>query len=239
MIVGNDYLFIQVPRTSSSSISVMLLDELGGEQPNLHHAMCDDNRPCITNRFVFGFVRNPWEREYSQWTYHTAKQNITKRPTFEEWVLWRYSDLELDPFCKEQQAIDVHRYHRTFSVQPQLGFLMDRDGDLQTNFIGRFETKEQDWAFVQNRLGIEIDEMPYYEQSMGKLPDVTYMDLYTDEMRDLVAARMMPDIEVFNYVFDQREAVERKPSLDLLTDYDFLERTSTHGYLHANHHGHY
>lgn len=229
MIVGNDYLFIQVPRTSSSSMTQVLLRE-GGKETSIHQAMVDPGRPCVTNRFVFGFVRNPWDREYSQWTYHTTKDDFIIRPTFEEWVLWRYSDLKLESskyFRRERSA----EYLKTFSVQPQLGFLMDRDGDLQTNFIGRFETRAEDTTFVLNRLGIEVDEYPHYEGSWFKDQEKTYRDFYTAEMKELIESRMLPDIEVFNYVFEQSGCLERKANLALLTNYDFLEQNSN--YLHA------
>ena len=230
MILGNDFLFVQVPRTSSSSITKVLEGE-GGLCPNLHQAMIDPNRPCITNRFVFAFVRNPWDREYSQWTYHSTKEHdFSKRPTFEEWVLWRYSDLELDRKTINPESYD---YLRTFSVRPQLGFIMDKDGDLQTNFIGRFESRESDTQFVLRRLSIEVNEFPHAEGSWLKDTTKNYQDFYTPELRDLVAERMMPDIEVFNYVFDQPSCIEVMPSLELLTDYSFLELKSKNGYLHA------
>ena len=236
MIYGSNYIFVQVPRTSSSSMTKMLVQNAEGKQDSIHTAFLDRNRkiPCMTNRWTFNFVRNPWAREFSQFTYHTSKPDLQIKPTFEQWVLWRYSDYEMPrDYFLSRRADDLISYLGSFSVLPQLGFIMDHDGNFKSDFVGRFETRAEDTSFVLKRLGLEEPETFYHIEGSPNNKKTDYRLEYTDEMRELVGERMKADIEVFNYAFEDPMFTERKPTLEMLTDYSFLDWTGPWGYLHG------
>ena len=231
MIISDTYAFIQVPRTSSSTISGNLVDIHGGAEPDIHVAVGEEVNGevhDISNRFVFGFVRNPYEREFSQWKYHSRKKgDVFTEITFEQWVLWRYRNLDLP----ESWFFDttVYNYLRTFSRYPQLGFFLDNEGSMHTDFIGTYERRQEGLDFAYAQLGFTDQSGKTREQSNGPEPTSSYQEYYTKEMIELVTERYMPDLIAFGYSFEERESQCMRP--DLVCDRQF-RNIETRRYLH-------
>ena len=96
MLITDKFIFVQVPRTSSSSMTAAIESIMYSEMPDIHASFLEGYELDITNKDIYAFVRNPFEREFSQWKYHASKDDDVLEPiTFEEWVYWRYSGLTL------------------------------------------------------------------------------------------------------------------------------------------------
>lgn len=86
--------------------------------------------------FSWGFVRNPYDRLVS--VYHSVVKTVTEyAETFERFVL----DL---PRCPKNF---VH-------VRKQVEFLCWPDGSVAVDFVGRFESLEDDWQKVCGHIGV-------------------------------------------------------------------------------------
>jgi hypothetical protein len=145
--------------------------------------------------FKFTFVRNPWDRLHSAFTYLKqggwnqadrawAEANLAGIDDFESFV------------CRWLPAVDVER--SWIHLQPQYLFLRLQGDRPSVNFIGRFETLESDYQAVASRLGVraELEHLNKTRRSQR------YRDAYTDEMKEIVANVYRKDIELFGYEFD-------------------------------------
>mgnify|MGYP001138586472 CR=1 FL=1 len=139
MIENKNYLFIHVPRTAGSSLGYVLHTALNGDRIyDIHSSFSELENTCpkrVKNKFKFGFVRNPFEREFSQWLYHAYKPEFLVTPTFEEWITWRYSDYKM-PKSFIAKGHDAYNYLKQFSVLPQIGFFLDKENNYKIDFLG-------------------------------------------------------------------------------------------------------
>ena len=79
---------------------------------------------------------------------------------------------------------------------PQVDFLKDTFGRVNMDFVGRFETLEEDFATVANKLGIKA-ALPHINQSRAK----AYQDFYTEKSLAVVEQLYAQDIAEFDYRF--------------------------------------
>ena len=80
--------------------------------------------------------------------------------------------------------------------QTQLAWMRNSNGDLDIDYIGRFENLQSTWEHVQSTLGID-DKLPHLYKTTVK----DYREEYTDETRDMIAEVHAEDIERFGYKF--------------------------------------
>ena len=130
--------------------------------------------------FSFGIVRNPWSWNTSLYTFtlknkkHHEHEHVKNLGSFENYIHWR---------CNQ-------------SVKLQKDFVYSQDGDLLVDFIGRFETLENDFKKVCDHIGIEA-RLPKLNISNEK----SYREFYTAETADLVRKKFSEDIAMFDYDF--------------------------------------
>ena len=150
--------------------------------------------------FKFSFVRNPFTRILSEYRY----RNYFSHHSFRDFVFNKLPEPGRD---------DKYRH-----VMPQYDMLYDSDGRLLVDFVGRFESLQQDFDRVCERLGISDSTLPHVNKSDKKSRDLkrkvrnlVYMngenhyrglaDFYDDETRAAVADYYRADIEAFDYEF--------------------------------------
>ncbi len=142
--------------------------------------------------FKFAIVRNPWDRLVSALAWSDQK-----------WV--RKEELSVVEFERE-----VHRLREMLHAPrppgqplaippflcPQSLYVLDQDGTLLVDFIGRYERLDADWLTICRRLGIEAP-LPRRMRSHHR----DYRDYYTEETRRLVGEMFASDMEAFEYSF--------------------------------------
>ena len=133
--------------------------------------------------FKFGFVRNPWDRTVSLYERREGL-NMRDRMSFEEFVNWiGYSS-----------STCIHPVpHRN-----QLDWFVDPHGNVVVDFIGKFESLQEDWAFVCKKTGIE-KQLPHKNRNPR---EKHYTEYYTSSTRNIVADKFKIDIEYFGYKFN-------------------------------------
>ena len=131
--------------------------------------------------FKFAFVRNPWDRMVSMYSYILLNTDHHRHGAV--------SQLEgFEDFLKTE-------FRRR--VPLQLDSVSDRRGNVIVDFIGRFETLEADMAEVCRRIGIE-----YRLVHRNRAPHEPYQKSYNHRTRKLVADYFARDIEYFGYDFE-------------------------------------
>jgi len=172
MIIGDQYIFVENPKTACTSIR-MLLEEKGGKQHGMKHWNLRDFQSTPRRKFRFVFVRNPWDRMVSGFYFQTGG-----KMDFKKWVLgvpWVVA-----------AGIDFKRTPQAFWA-------------YQCNTILRFENLHEHLGVILPRVGIDEWELKHTHKSKGR---TDYKDYYDDETREVVADRFRTDITEFGYRFD-------------------------------------
>jgi hypothetical protein len=207
---SHQFLFIHIPKAAGSSIRQALLPyahDVTGHWMNrllalfgIHvnhfthyksklfreHSTAAEVRRQLPHQvyesfFKFAFVRNPWDLLVS--SYHYLRRNeahhrhglVMRLHRFEEYV-----DYEL-------------RRNRVL----QKPFVTDDNGELIVDFVGRFESLHEDFAFVAQTLGIPV-RLGHFNKSEHS----DYRSYYNDRLIELVVEHFRDDIEMFGYAFD-------------------------------------
>jgi hypothetical protein len=152
-------------------------------------------REFFNGLFKFAFVRNPWDLQVS--SFHHIRR---ERPH----LLHGYQDFgdflryKLDPERPYQYHIDT-------SIELQSDYLVDLHGKVLVDFIGRFESLNEDFALICRRIGIPAPPLAHRRKADDR---GDYRSYYDDQTARLVAARFRQDIEMFAYQFDPPAAGE-------------------------------
>ena len=152
----------------------------------------------LVDHFRFGFVRNPWSRLVSCYahTFMRVRDDGGHRlpPYFKHPESFRL-DMSFDEFVDvvaalPDEQIDPH-------ARSQRTFLFDIAGHELADFVGRFETLRQDWAYICARAGFPPVEAPHENRSRHR----PYRDYYSPRLRDVVAERYARDLKEWSYDF--------------------------------------
>jgi hypothetical protein len=136
----------------------------------------------FANYFKFAFVRNPWDRAASQFSY-----TMQSRPDLRQFA-------SIGENASFEEYLD--RIGRTKHVQweKQVEFVHDETGQLLVDYVGRFESFERDVRDVLSRLGITTASIPHANRS-----DRARFPKYTTEARDRITEMYKADIAAFGY----------------------------------------
>ena len=138
------------------------------------------------NYFKFAFVRNPWDQAVSRfWHEHTFRARPPDAPFSKirhDFRLW----LEL-----KRKTIGI--WHT----------LTGKRGELGVDYVGKYETLEEDFQEVCRRVGIPYTVLPRM-QSDFRTNKTHYSCYYVPATRRLVAEAASSEIEEYGYFFEDR-----------------------------------
>ena len=185
-------IFIHVPKTGGRSIGTSLFGELINSHFTADELKVIFGKAAFKRYFKFAFVRNPWDRAVSAYTfYKTRKSDNIKR--WGEKHLADYPDFE--SFVKGYLNPETI-YTSKKAFWPQYVFICDEALVSQVDFLGYFEHLERDFKRVQERLGVSANLL-----HINASPRTDYREYYTSETRDIIADLYRKDIELFGYDF--------------------------------------
>lgn len=138
------------------------------------------------NYFKFAFVRNPWDRMVS--LYHYFLQNPEKQASDIGKRIAACSDFT--DFCSRLDELELDPH-----FDEQISYLIDFQGNMLVDYVGRYETLDRDYKDICARLGLPVMSLPHYRQSSHH----HYLQYYDEQAIDAVARRYKNDIAVFNY----------------------------------------
>jgi hypothetical protein len=141
------------------------------------------NKSEYDSYLKFTIVRNPWARAYSWYKnvmrdeIHQKNHNITGEITFTD-------------FLKKYIGQDM--------LRSQIYWLKDFKGNINMDYIGRFETLHDDFKVIAKKLKIKELTLPHKIKSAS---DDNYQDAYDTESKNMIAEYYCEEIKLFNYSF--------------------------------------
>lgn len=233
-ILKHGFLFIDIPRTSSTSIRVELGEAFGAPYAkkntlNKHYSKPQIFRDHVPAKFmkqiigeeawnqlfVFTIVRNPWDRILSLYNYRTKNKNIPDDMTFKEyvcaiqqWVTGKGSDFSKNLTLREFLNLDGLSIHDGFLFN-YAPFYLSCSGyifDDNDNQLVDYVCKYEN---RQNDLKMVADKIGFPQ--LGKLhtqetsgSSLNYAEFYDAETRDIIAGLYSDDISNFEYHFEDK-----------------------------------
>lgn len=210
-------MFVHIPKCAGQSVETFFLHRVGLDwerraplllrpndvpalgPPRLAHLKA---REYVANKwmtpeqfgsyFKFAFVRDPWDRTASFYRF----LGYHRRCSFPRFVR------------RHLPALVVGR--KAWFLCPQVEYLHDSDGRLLVDFVGRFETLQQDFRRACAHLGIADAELPHVNSShaprspLSRLirpRSVPYRQMYDARTALAVADVYAADVEAFGYEF--------------------------------------
>lgn len=207
MIISHQhrFVFVAIPKTGTHSVRQALREHLSAddlEQVGLFvdkrfpfkelaairhgHISLQQIRPFLgeeafTSYLKFAFVRNPFDRFVSYCAFMTRANGA---------------------FLANPQAVMRHvlfaappMQHVLF--QPQHTFLVDADGQLLSDTVGRVEDMQASYDALCERIGIASASLGQVNSSRRG----SYRDYYDQQLIDGVAALYRRDLDLFGYGF--------------------------------------
>lgn len=222
-------IFVHIPKAAGRSVEMYFMNRLNLDRENEAHreqmllndngdpargteklshlsaaeyVSCDHiSQQDFDRYYKFSFVRNPWSRLVSEYRY----RNFLSHKSFKDFVMNKLPKPSWD---------DKFRH-----VMPQTEMLYSDEGQLLVDFVGKFETLQQDFDQVCEQLGFSESRLPHINSSDKKSRELrrkarnilhrnkesglhTYTEFYDEETRDFVAQLYRTDIENFDYSFN-------------------------------------
>lgn len=181
-----DWIFIHINKTGGSSIEKAL--GMSFDHRSAREKIAAIGSEAWQQKFSFSFVRNPWDKVVSHYHYRlkTAQAGFRESPpTFNDWIRLAYAEK-----------------HATYYDQPlmfaeQMDWIADRDDRILVNFIGRFESLQDDFDNVCQQIKRAPVLLPHLKPSSHG----HYHEYYSDESRAIVATHFARDIHHLGYTF--------------------------------------
>ena len=189
-------IFVHVPKAAGRSVRKGLFDGRTASHTTMYHYQLAFSRLEFRRMFKFAFVRNPWDRCYSayrflmqggvnEWNRRDAERHLSPYGSFENFIL--------KGLGKPAVMGIVH-------FLPACHFIEVRPGTMSLDFLGYYESFEEDFAYVAKRMGNSSVSAPWENKTPGE--NAGYRDVYTPAMIDSVAQVYERDIQLFGYSFD-------------------------------------
>lgn len=199
------FIFVPVPKTGTHAVRQALREHLGPEdieqvglfinkqfpypeiaQLKHGHLSLSDVRPYVgadvaEGYFSFAFVRNPFDRFVSYCAFMTRE----------------FGAFDSDPRGTMRRILFELRPMHHIHFRPQSTMLVDEDGQLAVDLIGRVESLQQDYDRICERIG--IPSRPLERVNASRRGD--YRNYYDPELIEGVAQLYRRDLELFGYSF--------------------------------------
>jgi chondroitin 4-sulfotransferase 11 len=203
MLVNKDqnFLFVHIQKTAGTSITHELLDVVGTEHLYYPHSLLKHVplTPSYRDMFVFGFVRNPWDRLVSWYNMSLKKGPIN---SFHKYTLDNSNNFSEFMRCLEvvEEEMDGYIsnsiYYKSLKFN-QIEYLSDANDQVLAKFIGRFESLQDDMNLLSQLLQIPFKPLKMINNNLHN----DYRMYYKDKDIEWVAKTYEKDINYFNYSF--------------------------------------
>ncbi len=196
-------ILIPVPKVSGNSLifalygadGTKILGQTPQHTPALVFKFFDPVR--FSDYFKIAFVRNPWDRLVSAYAFMKAGGKHIVDGVWAQHYITTQRD-----FATFVKSLDSNRTFRASVLRsphfiPQAHFVCGEDGEVAVDFLGTFETMDEDFAKLRDILGLARD-LP--KANVGDHEDYRYY--YDSDSRRVVGEIYAKDVELFDYEFD-------------------------------------
>ena len=183
------FIFVHIQKTAGKSILKALGLPLGADHRFAEKQRKDYGEDLWDSYFKFAIVRNPWDRLVS--AYHYRVTGGSRSP--DDLARAKLYPRSFRRFCMNLDHFV--RLPNEHMFRPQYEWISDSAGKDLTDFVGHFETLNEDFLVIRRQIGLEGAELPHINKSNHR-PFWRYYDRVT---RDLVERAYQEDIERFGY----------------------------------------
>ncbi|MDH5611265.1 MAG: sulfotransferase family protein [Gammaproteobacteria bacterium] len=196
-------IFVHIPKAAGVSVCKSLYGNLAGEHSSINYYQYVFSKNDFSRYFKFTFVRNPWDRLYSAYTF-LKKGGFNKQD--EKWAIENLSRFtSFEQFVMEWVvAENIHKYIH-FVPQTEL-LIFPGTNTVAVDFVGFFENLENDFDYVAKKINKNIS-LPHLNKTDNKL--LGYVQKYNSIMIDVVEKVYKADIDTFGYSFDNSTLVQQ------------------------------
>jgi len=206
------FAFIHIQKTGGDSIEKLLRAAFPGltsfDPRHMGALRAREEIEDWDEYYSFAFVRNPWDRLVSWYCMLDSMRRLGPKAPW--WAqpphdspLLRYVREEAPTFeefikgCTREFEVRGEVYSFT---RNQLDYLVDKNGELLVDFVGKVERFDEDLATVLGEIGLDVpaNAIPH----ANRFEHGHYSTFYTPETESIVRARFAQDIEYFAYEFE-------------------------------------
>jgi hypothetical protein len=181
-----DCLLIHIPKTGGKSI------RNGFFKGNYMGPFFGEIPEKYLNCFKFAFVRNPFDRIISAWKMFTMGTDLLQyenRFSLEEFLKIVTDESIL--YDERRSKLEEKIRHHTIPQTHPFNCLEYAD------FVGRYETLEEDFFSISRKIGVEISALPNINASSRK----HYKEYFSESTKSIVEDYYQEDLERLNYAF--------------------------------------
>lgn len=199
----HNFIFIHIPRTAGKAICYALgnRDKIPGRHFFARRIKQELGKADWDSYFKFAFVRNPWDRTVSLY-FHQTKTHPDDRAKFRTWLMdqvkkngypnnnglqWKSS------FGNESSTGGISVPWKCYS-----DWILDEEGEVCLDFIGRYESLIEDWKHICAKLKINA---PLKVENATNHHHYTYYFNGDRELIKLVEDWYARDLERFDYKY--------------------------------------
>lgn len=188
-------IFVHVPKAAGISVGFGLYDRKTGD-----HRTIADYKLCFRKHefesfFKFAFVRNPWDRLFSAYSY--MKLGGRNKGDYD------WSIKHLSPYNSFDEFVtgwvNEENIRLGFHFRPQYEFLCTIGSKIEVDFIAYFEHIANDYEYIRNKIGTG-KTLTTMNKTAGMKKD--YRLYYNKTTREIVGNVYREDIQLFGYNFE-------------------------------------
>lgn len=201
MIVSDSHrlLFVHVQKTGGVTLTNLLKSQIDDVRSvEKRHAPLPRilrKEPGLTDYWIFGFVRNPWDRMVSWWSMIENWRDYAERSGIDTEHRWNHFWRGASEYESFEQFVLQGTEEFPRLRKNQLDYL--RTKRRRADFIGRTETLAEDSRHALEHFGLGTDGLGHDNRSKR----VGYRDYYDRRTRDQIAQVFATDIAEFGYEF--------------------------------------
>ena len=156
----------------------------------------------IDNIIAFAFVRNPWSRLVSLYFYHLNNPYVT----YNGKTVKSFGSFE--KFCEEVTFMNNPKEgsHEIWRAT-QTYYLVNEEGELLVDFVGKFENIDEDFKYVYNKIYSQLHHSishknkqiaPLFKLNVNPNTDTQhYKKYYNKKTWKIVREKFVDDVEMF------------------------------------------
>ncbi|MDG5490135.1 sulfotransferase family protein [Psychroserpens sp. SPM9] len=190
-------IFVHIPKAGGISIIKSLYGEQanGFGHPTYQRFLKLFGKSDYNKYFKFTFVRNPWDRLYSAYSFLKKGGMNHLDKAFCNEVLIDYPDFE----SFVMNWLNADNIENWIHFKPQYQFITDRNMALVVDFVGKFENFESDFKIIAEKLKMPVELGHHNKTNNSK--NTSYREVYTPEMKEKIRSLYKDDISLFDYQF--------------------------------------
>jgi len=203
-------IFIHVPKAGGSSVKEIIGINGVSHRTILDYEIFDQHK--FYTYFKFAFVRNPWDRFLSAYTYlnelgYNQDRLLSAYKYLEKTGKLPYDKIWYDRYLSNYENFEsfvnslkdkrrARQILQGLHFRPQYQFICDYRLNIKVDFVGKLENINNDLKYITDKLGLS-KKLIHLNQSSHR----DYKEVYNKEMKQIVYDLYEKDIKKFDYSF--------------------------------------